>query len=380
MSARRALLLANDFPPLSGGIAGYLFGLWTHLPRERTAVLAPKVPGWRAFDRSHDVRVYRRSFLWRLPYPLDKVARIVLPAAYSAAVLRRERPDILHCGHALTAGVVGLWLKRVRGLPYAVYGYGADLLDYRGHRGVRRLLTRVLAEAEGVVTISEFSAGLLATLGVPPERIVKVLMGIDTGRFRPDADGRAVRARLGLGDRPVLLTVARLVARKGHDVVIRALARVRRRFPDTVYLVVGTGPERGRLERLAAALGLADAVRFAGFVAETELPAYYTACDCFVLASRQIGSDVEGGGNVSLEASASGRPVVVGRSGGTDEHVVHEETGLLVDPTDPDAVAEAVMALLGDRAEAARLGRRGRQLVEQRFVWHQTVAPLARLL
>ncbi len=380
MPPRRALLLANDFPPLSGGIAGYLFGLWAHLPRERTAVLAPVVPGWRAFDRSHDLRVYRRRYLWRLPFPLDKLARIALPLAYAGPALRREGAGILHCGHVLTAGVVGLLLKRRRSLPYAVYAYGADLLDYQKHAALERLLRRVLAEAEGVVTISEFSAGLLRGLGIPAERIFKVLMGIDTTRFRPDLDGRAVRARHGLGDRPVLLTVARLVQRKGHDVVIQALPRIRRAMPNAVYMIAGTGPERERLRRLAAAAGVADAVIFAGFVPEVDLPAYYAACDCFILCSRQIGTDVEGAGNASLEASASGRPAIVGRSGGTDEHVIHGETGWLVDPTDPAAIAEAACDTLGDRAEALRLGRQGRRMVEERFVWDKTAAALVPLL
>lgn len=380
MTARRALLLANDFPPLSGGIATYLFGLWRHLPRERTAVLAPKTRGWERFDRTHDLRMYRRRFVWRLPFPLDKAARIALPAAYAGPILRREGTEILHCGHVLTAGVVGLLFKRTRRLPYAVYVYGADLLDYHRHRGLGRLLRRVLTEAEGVVTLSEYTAGLLKELGVPPHRIVKVRMGIDAGRFRPDPGGRAVRDRHGLAGAPVLLTVARLVQRKGHDVVIRALPRIRRAMPDAVYLIVGAGPEGERLRRFAEAVGVADAVIFAGFVPEADLPAYYAACDCFILCSRQVGTDVEGAGIVSLEASASGRPVIAGRSGGTDEHVVHGETGLLVDPTDPAAIAEAVLAVMGNPAEARRLGQQGRRMIEERFVWDKTAAVLAPLL
>lgn len=380
MTSRRVLLLTNDFPPLSGGIAGYLFGLWNHLPRERAAVLAPKVPGWEAFDRSHDVRVYRRRFLWPLPFPIDKLARVALPMAYVGPVLRRERTDLLHCGHILTAGVVGLILKLRRSFPYVVYAYGADLLDYRGHRGLARLLRRVLAEADGIVTISDFSARLLRELGVPDSRIFKVLMGIDTTRFRPELDGRAIRELHGLGTRPILLTVARLVPRKGHDMVIRALSQIRLAIPDAVYVIVGTGPARDHLGRVARECGVEDAVIFAGFVPEADLPAYYAAADCVLQCSRQIGTDVEGACNASLEASASGRPVIAGRSGGTDEHVVHEETGLLVDPTDPAAIAEAAIAILGDRAKALRLGRRGLQMIQERFVWEKTAAPLAPLL
>ena len=378
--ARRALLLTNDFPPTSGGIAGYLFGLWSHLDRARTAVVAPRVPGAQEFDRTHDVRVYRRRLLWSVRFPVDKLARIVASLAVTPRILRAERTQILHAGHVLTSGVAALVLKRTLGVPYAVYGYGADLTDYAQYPGVSRLRRRVLREAEGVVTISNFSVEALRREGVDEGRIVKVLMGIDTARFRPDVDRDAIRRRHGLGDRPVLLTVARLVERKGHDVVIRALQQIRQKRRETVYLVVGAGPERARLERLAAEIGVGRSVIFTGFVADEDVPAYYAACDVFVLCSRQVGTNFEGGGNVSLEASASARPVVVGRSGGTGEHVLHGETGLLVDPTDPDDVAAAVLALLDDRAEAARLGRRGRELVEDRFVWDKTVAPMERLL
>jgi len=375
---RQALLLTTDFPPLSGGIAGYLFGLWRHLPRERTAVIAPTVPGWAAFDRSHDLRVYRRHYRPSLPFPFDRLARIILPALGLRSILRRERAEVLHCGHVLTSGVVGLLYRRR--LPYAVYGYGADLLDYRGIRAIDRLLRRVLLRAEGVVVPSEFTARLVRDLGVPAERVVKVVMGIDTTRFHPDAGGGTIRDALGLKDRPVLLTVARLVPRKGHDVVIRALPRIRETLPDAVYLIVGEGPERARLSRLAAAHGVEEAVVFAGFVPEAQLPAYYAACDGFVLPSRQLGTDVEGAGNVSLEASASGRPVIAGRSGGTNEHVVEGETGLLVDPSDPAAVADGVLRVLADPALARRLGRQGRRMIEARFVWERTATALAPLL
>lgn len=380
MTPRRALLMTTDFPPLSGGIAGYLFGLWRHLPRERTAVLAPKVPGWQAFDATHDLRIYRRRYLWPLPFPLNKLARIVLPLLHVGPILRRERTEILHCGHVLTSGVTGLLLKRRRGLPYTVYAYGADVLDYRRRRSLDRLQQRILFEAEGVVTIGEYTVRLLRDLGVPADRIVKVLMGIDVGRFRPDVDGTPIRTRYGLGARPVLLSVARLVERKGHDMVIRALPEVRRHLPDAAYLIVGSGPERARLEQIAQETGVAGAVHFAGFVPETDLPAYYAACDCFLLCSRQVGTNVEGAGNVTLEASASGRPVVVGHSGGTEEHVIHGETGLLVDPTDPAAIAEAVVSILGNPEHARRLGQLGRHMVEERFVWERTAAPLAPLL
>jgi phosphatidylinositol alpha-1,6-mannosyltransferase len=177
--------------------------------------------------------------------------------------------------------------------------------------------------------------------------------------------------------------VGRLVdAYKGHDMVIRALPLILAKTPDTEYVIVGDGPLRPYLERLAASLGVAPAVRFVGEASDDEVDAWYRACDVFVLASRESGvsGGAEGYGIVIVEASLRGKPVVGGRSGGIPDAVIDGETGLLVDPSDPADIAEAVTRLLTEHDLADRLGRGGRRRVLEDLSWPEYTQRFSRVL
>jgi phosphatidylinositol alpha-1,6-mannosyltransferase len=198
------------------------------------------------------------------------------------------------------------------------------------------------------------------------------MMGVDGERFRPDVNPRLIRDRYGLDGARVLLTVGRLVERKGHDVVIRALRRVSEAIGPVRYLIAGSGSEERRLRALAADLGCADEVIFIGHVSDEDLPPLYAACDVFVMPSRalQERDGIEGFGIVFLEAGASGKPVIGGRSGGITDAVLDGTTGVLVNPQDVEEIAEALIRLLRDREDAARMGEEGRRRAEAlRLAW-----------
>jgi phosphatidylinositol alpha-1,6-mannosyltransferase len=205
--------------------------------------------------------------------------------------------------------------------------------------------------------------------------------GADMDAFRPDLPVDDLRARHGLDGRPTVVCVSRLVARKGQDVLIRAMPGIGRRVRDAALLLVGGGPARARLERLAASAPDGSVV-FAGQVSEADLPRYYRLGDVFAMPcrSRLGGLEVEGWGNVFVEAAACARPVVVGDSGGAREALVPGETGLLVDGADVCAVAESVGSLLADPDRAEAMGRAGRERVERAFTWERAAAELARWL
>jgi phosphatidylinositol alpha-1,6-mannosyltransferase len=202
--------------------------------------------------------------------------------------------------------------------------------------------------------------------------------GADVDAFRPDLPVEDLLLRHGLEGRPVVACVSRLVARKGQDVLIRAMPEIRRRVPGASLLVVGDGPDRDRLEGLARAEA-PGAVVFAGQVSEADLPRYYRAGDVFAMPcrTRRGGLEVEGWGNVFIEAAACGRPVVVGDSGGAREALVDGVTGLLVDGGDVAAVGGAVASLLEDPARAAAMGEAGRRRVERSFTWPRAAEQLS---
>jgi phosphatidylinositol alpha-1,6-mannosyltransferase len=202
--------------------------------------------------------------------------------------------------------------------------------------------------------------------------------GADLDAFRPDADGPAFRARYDLTDRPVVVCVSRLVPRKGQDVLIRAMPAIRRRVPDAALLIVGDGPYRPTLERLAQEHAPYSVV-FTGQVSEEELPAAYAAGDVFAMPCRTRvgGLEVEGWGNVFIEAAACARPVVVGDSGGARESLEDGRTGVLVDGRKVEEVADAVAELLADPELARRMGEAGRRRVEGFFTWPRATEQLA---
>ena len=193
--------------------------------------------------------------------------------------------------------------------------------------------------------------------------------GVDTGAFAPAPRDPPTRARLGWGDRPVVLTVSRLERRKGHDQMILALNRVRAAVPDVLYSVVGDGGERPRLEALAAREGLAGHVQFVGAVADGDLLPYYQQCDLFALPNRQEGQDIEGFGIVLVEAQACGKPVIAGASGGTAETMNSPETGCVVDCSTPALLGPLVAEWLADRPRLERMGAAARQWAVERFDW-----------
>jgi phosphatidylinositol alpha-1,6-mannosyltransferase len=191
-----------------------------------------------------------------------------------------------------------------------------------------------------------------------------------------------MRARYGLGERPVVVCVSRLVPRKGQDMLIRAMPAIRQRVPGTALVIVGGGPYRTALRRLADRFGVAEHVVFTDGVPGDELPAHHAMADVFAMPCRTRGAglDVEGLGIVYLEASASGVPVVAGRSGGAPESVVDGETGLVVDGGDVGAIAVAVGDLLADPDRAAQMGAAGRGWVVDNWQWRTKAQRLGELL
>jgi phosphatidylinositol alpha-1,6-mannosyltransferase len=226
--------------------------------------------------------------------------------------------------------------------------------------------------------LGEFTRARLATaLGPYADRLQRLAPGVDTAMFRPGLGGER-RAELGLADRPVVVCVSRLMPRKGQDTLIRALPHVQRSIPDAALLLVGGGPSRERLTRLADGLGVASSVVLTGSVPSASLPGHYGSGDVFAMPcrSRLGGVDVEGLGIVFLEAAACGLPVIAGDSGGAADAVRDGDTGFVVDPGAVEGLAERLVALLRDPAAARAMGERGRAWVERDWAWERAVETL----
>ncbi|MGH9798421.1 MAG: glycosyltransferase family 4 protein, partial [Candidatus Polarisedimenticolia bacterium] len=316
-------------------------------------LLAPRLAGGAAIDAALEIEVTRR----RLPPhrgTLGRVARALVAGRHLARLLGTGRFDYILCGQLLSLGGPIRRLARRHGIPYALFVHGADLLDYQGRFPWDRMIRRIVADSDAVIANSRFTAALVERhLPGAARRILVLPMGVEPAEAPDAARVEALRARYGLGDAPVLLTVARLVQVKGHDTVIEALARLGPRGPRPVYLVVGDGPCWPALRALARRLGMQERVRFAGAVPAADLPAHYDLATLFVQPSRDRGGrgGIEGFGLSFLEAAAHGLVSIGGRSGGVPEAIREGESGLLVRPDDPAALAGAIERLLADPEE-----------------------------
>ena len=364
-----ALLVARDyFPPQVGGISTMMEQLVAHaaLPNLRCLVGTPGAAHVPTLQGR--ARVYRTPAAFRLFTPLDSVVMGGL-----LAVLKRRHQVRALILATCAEGHIGLLGQRALGLPFIMFAHGNEILSLR-QTGWQRPLAAVRS-ASAVLANSRYTAGLLHQLGVMPARVRVVHPGCDMDRFAPNAAGAAAQRRqLGIDpDAFMLLTVANLVERKGHDMVLRAVARLRRTIPRLTYVIAGGGPHEAALKLLAGQLGVSDCVRFVGRVHAQDLPGLYAACDVFAMPSRMRDgdNDVEGFGIVYVEASACERPVVGGRSGGIEDAILDGKTGLLVDPLDVDALAATIERLWRDPELRATLGMAGRRRVMSELTWRE---------
>ncbi|MEI8395836.1 MAG: glycosyltransferase family 4 protein [Rhodospirillaceae bacterium] len=266
--------------------------------------------------------------------------------------------DLIDAHYFYPDGVAALLLGRKLGKPVVITARGTDLNLVPSYRLPRRLIRWAAMEADGVITVCQALKEVLVSFGLPPERAVVLRNGVDLAQFTP-GDRKAARRTLGFETtRPIIASVGLLITRKGHDLIIRALADL----PDVELLIAGAGPEQSALERLAIEVGVADRVHLLGSVSPARMKDVYRAADALVLASSR-----EGWANVLLEAMACGTPVVASAVWGTPEVVAAPAAGLLLPERSPAAIAATVRALLTtlpDRTETRRYA--------EQFSWDST--------
>ena len=367
MDVPRTLLVTNDFPPRVGGIQRTLEALWQAMPADRIAVCCPDDDDAPRYDAAAAFTVVRQPerFLWPTPSAARRIE----------AVARDVGAEVIVFGATYPLAMLGPGLAR-RGVPYISAAHGFEYWLSLAP-GTHALMRRATSRASRVaVMCSAFIARTVRTAVSPSVPVSVLYPGADVERFRPDLDASEIRATLGIDDRPVVVCVSRLVARKGQDVLIRAMPAIRARVPDATLVIVGGGPHEPALRAMADGV---DGVRFTGQVPEDQLPPYYALGDVFAMPcrSRLGGLEVEGWGNVFIEAAACGKPVVVGDSGGAREALVDGETGILVDGTSVADVADAVASLLSDPARAATMGAAGRERVLRDHRWSDIAQRLA---
>ena len=376
--AATTLFITNDFGPRAGGIETFVHGLIERLPRGSVVVYTSAQSDSEKFDAKwltdFGVEVIRDRSKILLPTPRvikacqklvksRNLTRVAFGAAAPLGIMARamrsagaEKIVALTHGHEV-------WWAKVPPFSFAIkfMSQSIDAITYLGD----------YTRSEISKAISKNDVG----------KLVQIAPGIDVDHFVP-TDSSELRAQLGLADKAVIISVGRLVHRKGQDKLISALPAIRAAVPNVHLVLVGVGPHQKFLENLVAKLNVADCVTFIGRINYSELPKYICVGDIFAMPSRSrfFGLEVEGLGIVYLEASACGLPVVGGKSGGAPDAVLVGETGVVVDGTNSSEIAEACIDLLNNPELCALMGATGRTWIIENWRWEIWATKYAELL
>lgn len=374
VSNARVLLVTNDFGPRAGGIETFVIGLLERMPHSSTIVYTSGQGETHDYDgawlerNGTQVIRDRSSILLPSPRVIASILRVIAsekithiwfgaaaPLALMMPILKRKNPSLR--SFALTHGHE-VWWAKIPPFSFLMRIIGASL--------------------DGIGFLADYTRREISKCLRPADRakLVQVAPGIDVELFKPIEDEsrlQALREKLQLEQKRIIISVGRLVHRKGQDRLIEALPNLKREFPDLHLILVGTGPYESHLRDLVEKNDLRDSVTFVGRVQLEDLPRYLSLAEFFAMPSRDRlgGLEVEGLGIVYLEASSCALPVVVGRSGGAPDALIDGETGFLVDGNDLDSIVAACRELLRDPSRSKAMGVKGREWVTSRWNWNR---------
>lgn len=377
--SEKIVCITNDFGPRAGGIETFVIGLIERLPRGTVTVYTSQQGDTRSYDQKwfeqFGVKVIRDRTKVLLPTPrvFRAIKREISSQGIEKIFFGAAAPLGIMAGGLRKAGareIVALthghevWWAKLWPFNWAIryIGQNVDHLTYLGDF-TRSQISRALSQKS-------------------KSALVKIAPGIDTSHFAPHPDASKLRHSLGLADKKVIVSVGRLVHRKGQDYLIAALPQILSAHPDTHILMVGEGPYRKRLEKLANDLGVESSITFIGRIQYMDLPTYICVGDLFAMPSRSrlAGLEVEGLGIVYLEASACGLPVIAGKSGGAPDAVIEGVTGVTVDGKSSPAIANAAISMLDDLEKARAMGAHGRDWVISNWAWDNWAKEFRKLL
>ena len=363
------LLLTNDFGPRAGGIETFIIGLLERMPKGEVIVYTSKQVGSESFDKkwldNFGVKVIRDPSKILLPTP--RVIRAV------RRVIKQSKVEKIWFGAAAPLAISARFLragnvKKIVALSHGHEVWWSKVFPFN-------FAMKEISRSVDVLTfLGDYTGSVIKRNFKDRAKLVKIAPGIDISHFKPEGDLskiNAVRSELKIGSEPLILSVGRLVHRKGQDKLITAMPKILAKRPDAKLLLIGQGPRKAKLDSLVAKYGIADSVKFLGSIAYTDLPKYLNASDLFVMPSRSrlMGLEVEGLGIVYLEASACALPVIAGSSGGAPDALIDGRTGYVVDGRDIDQIANRVLSLIDNPKQAEEMGKAGRVWVESHWRW-----------
>ena len=377
--SEKILCITNDFGPRAGGIETFVIGLIERLPKNRIVVYTSKQDGSESYDldwlSKYGVEVIRDRSKILLPTPrvARNIGKVVTAQGISTAFFGAAAPLAL-----LSPSLARHGVKHIVALTHGHEVWWAKVWPFT------IAMKRIGRTTNHLTYLGDFTREAISRSLAPSSQsaMVKIAPGIDTEHFTPSENENELRRELGLLDKKIIISVGRLVHRKGQDQLVEAAPTILQEVPNAHIVFVGQGPHLAQLRKRVKELGLEKSVTFIGRITYADLPRYVRLGDVFAMPSRSrlAGLEVEGLGIVYLEASACGLAVIAGRSGGAPDAVIEGVTGLVVDGTQSQEIARAAIDLLSNPERADAMGRAGRAWIEEKWTWNIWASEFAKLL
>jgi len=370
----KVLIISTEFPPGPGGIAtnAYYMSYWLEKSGWQVCVLTPQdyVSDFEVnkFNNSQTFRIKR---LRHLPFSF-------VEGVYRFFVLLKEticfHPSIIIASDTNSV-ILGCAIKRIFSLPLIAIAHADEFL--KGGRLIRYLYQ----QANTIIAVSKWTMSLVVRKGIAAKKIRVITNGGDKNIFKPGLDSAFLEKRYGLSDKKVILTVGNVTLRKGQDLVIKAMPEILKHYPNAVYLIVGLPTEKERFFNLAKAWGVDKNIIFTGMAARQDLPYYYNLCDVFILPSRiHLNKSAEGYGIVVAEAALCRRTSIVTKGAGSEESVLKDKTGIIVDSNSPQAIARAVIKLFSEEDSAGELSANAQALALKENTWQNRISKYEKVI
>ena len=363
---RKILLVTNDLGPRAGGIESFVLGLLERVEPNSVVILTSKQKNSDPFDREllkkYGAVVIRDRSKILLPTP--RVTR------KAKRIMKEYQAKTIWFGAAAPLAFMAKRLRNAGGKNIVALTHGHEVW-WAKLPIFRSAIAKISRDVDTLTYLGDFTKNAMLPVIADSSKLVKIAPGIDVKHFSPSEIDLKLIEKYRLQNRRVIVSVGRLVHRKGQDKLIEAMPEILKKYPDAVLLLVGQGPIKSMLDKLIRHHGLENHVIFTGRIQFADLPKYIQLGEIFAMPSRDrfFGLEVEGLGIVYLEASACGVPVIVGKSGGAPDAVIENKTGLTVDGTNPKEIAEAVCKLLSDKKLATQMGDEGRKWVVENWRW-----------